>query len=161
MSGLQPAGKVRTAVIARTEPVRPGNSASLLAVMAGNSSTTEGPQSKNGQESRMSLRARETNSRKTPAAARGPIPEVRHSLGGSPNVQNKRLPSPNRCTRSVKFGTRSVKIGAGSVKTGTRNTSHYGLIVLSTITRLQDLRQAVGQSHSTFGRFYLRQLPIK
>ena len=78
------------------------------------------------------LLEKETNSRRTPAAAHGPIPEVGHSLGGSPNVQNKRLPSPNRCTRSVKFGTRSVKIGAGSVKTGTRSTSHYGLIVLST-----------------------------
>ena len=146
-----------TAVTAISEAVMAGSSASTMAVMAGNSSTSEGPQSNSGHESRMSLRARETRIRRTQATAQSAIPSDGHPVGVM------------QLGRGVEQGVPTVRVRDCPQQTAAPDLSrpaHELRAIAASLsyrqgTRLQDLLQAVGwQSHSTFGRFYLRHLQV-
>ena len=139
--------EVPTANTAVTHADMAGTSASLADIRAVISSSAEGPQSQRGQESRMSQRARQTNTRRTPAAAYGEDPYEGHERGVMPNVQVSDCPHQ---TARPDLSRPAHELRAIAASLSYRQG-----------TRLQDLLQAVGwQSHSTFGRFYLRQLPI-
>ena len=120
---------------------------------AGSSSTPEGPQSNTGHQGRMSLRVRESNSRRAPASAQQVISPVGHETGVMPSGRLR------VCPRQAATGL------SRSVPDLSRPAHELRAIAASFAylrgTRLQDLLQAVGwQSHSTFGRFYLRQLSL-
>ena len=146
--------EVLTADTALTQAVTAEDSASSTAGRAGNSSTMEGPQSKNGHESRMTQGNRENNTRRAPAPAQQAIPSVEHRAGVMPGVRIRDCPRQTAGTDQLRSEP-DLSRPAHELRAIAASISyHRG-------TRLQDLLQAVGwQSRTTFGRFYLRQLPV-
>ena len=105
----------------------------------------------------MSLRARETRIRRTQATAQSAIPSDGHPVGVM------------QLGRGVEQGVPTVRVRDCPQQTAAPDLSrpaHELRAIAASLsyrqgTRLQDLLQAVGwQSHSTFGRFYLRHLQV-